>query len=281
MPQRTGDGVLGDHEKFYTAYSYGDVRPGDELKYRSSITFNNTDGFLLPFVQEPMETLTAWMEKSVSAEKAIYRELQAVAEKWRQQAAATLLLQKTVEYLKTPQVEHTGNEWQKKHEGRADEISNMVYKMHIYVKEDTKYDRTLKKSIPVAWYVSWWVSLNVLPRQHGNIIARQENKRFTDKAAAEKYIEGRKAFYEHFFCKISPPIPQEYAKCFMVNGLLLPGYTVEGQEPPAAEKSAGEVLQELGGAFAQEQDKSGFKLDEELPPVPRRPKAKTHKDPER
>ena len=263
---------MGDNEKFYTAYSHGNVQPGDELKYRSSITFNNKDGFLLPFAQEPMETLTAWMEKSVSAEKAIYKELQEVAEKWRQQAAATLLLQKAVEYLKMPQAEHSGNEWQKKHDGRADEISNMVYKMYIQVKEDTKYDRALKKSVPVAWYVSWRVSLNVLPEQDGKTIASQDRKRFTDKAAAEKYLEGRKAFYEHLFYKISPPIPQEYAKHFMVNGLLLPGYTVEGQEPPAAEKSAGEVLQVLGGVFAREQESSSFKLDGELPPSPRRPK---------
>lgn len=281
MPQRTGDGVLGDNERFYTAYSHGNVQPGSELKYSSTIYFNDTADFLRPFADESLGTLTAWMEKSVAAEKALYGELQAVAEKWRQQAATTLLLQKAMEYLKMPQVKHTGNMWQETADGHADEISNMVYKMYVYVYEDTKYDRALKKSVPVAWYVSWRVSLNVLPGQNGKSIASQDKKRFTDKAAAEKYIEGRKTFYEHLFYKISPPIPHEYAKYFRVNGLLLPGYSVEGQEPPAAEKSAGEVLQELGGAFAREQEKPGFKLDGEIPPAPRRPKAKPHKDPER
>ena len=153
----------------------------------------------------------------------------------------------------------------------------MVYRMYIHVYEDTKYDRALKKSVPVAWYVSWRVSLNVLPGQSGKTIAQQDKKRFTDKAAAGKYLEGRKAFYEQLFYKISPPIPQEYAKYFMVNGLLLPGYTGEGQGPPAVERSTGEVLKELGGAFAPKQERTGFSLDGELSPRPRKDKAEQKK----
>lgn len=273
MPQRVGDGALEDHGKFYTDYSHGNVQPGSELKYSSTIYFNDTADFLGPFADESLETLTAWTEKSVAAEKAIYGELREIVGKWQEQAAITLLLQRAVEYLKAPKVKHTGNMWQESTDGCTDEISNMVYEMYIHVYEDTKYDWVLKKSVPVAWYVSWRVSLNVLPRQNGKTIASQEKKRFTDKAAAEKYIEGRKAFYEHLFYKISPPIPQEYARYFMVNGLLLPGYTVEGQEPPTMEKSAGEVLQELGGVFAQKQESPCFKLDGELTTAARQPKA--------
>lgn len=265
---------MGDHEKLYNANNHGNVQPGSELKYSSTIHFNDTVDFLRPFAKESLETLAAWMEKSVSAEKAIYGELQAVAEKWRQQATATLVLQKAVEYLKTSQVKHTGNIWQETAYGNGDEISNMVYKMYIHVYEDTKYDRALKKSVPVAWYVSWRVSLNVLPERDGKTIASQNKKRFTNKAAAEKYLEGRKTFYEHLFYKISPPVPQEYARYFRVNGLLLPGYMVEGQELPTVEKSAGEVLRELGGVFAKEQERPGFKLDldGELPSAPKRSK---------
>ncbi|RKJ39832.1 hypothetical protein D7X94_10430 [Acutalibacter sp. 1XD8-33] len=75
--------------------------------------FNDTVDFLRPFAEESMETLTAWTEKSISTEKAIYEELQEVAGKWREQAAVTLLLQKAVECLITPQVQHTGNVWEK------------------------------------------------------------------------------------------------------------------------------------------------------------------------
>ncbi len=39
---------------------------------------------------------------------------------------------------------------------------------------------------------------------------------------------------------VSPPIPPEYAEHFKVNGQLLPGYAIEGEEraQPTAEKAA-------------------------------------------
>jgi hypothetical protein len=43
----------------------------------------------------------------------------------------------------------------------------------------------------------------------------------------EKYLNGRIKAYEHLFTDIFPKIPQEYVKFFTVNGLLLPGYTLE------------------------------------------------------
>ena len=43
----------------------------------------------------------------------------------------------------------------------------------------------------------------------------------------EKYLQGRIAAYAHLFTEISPPIPKEHLKHFCVNGVLLPGYTVE------------------------------------------------------
>ena len=43
----------------------------------------------------------------------------------------------------------------------------------------------------------------------------------------EKYLQGRINAYIHLFKEISPPIPAEHEKRFCVNGVLLPGYTVE------------------------------------------------------
>ena len=40
---------------------------------------------------------------------------------------------------------------------------------------------------------------------------------------------------------ISPQIPKKYERHFTVHGALLPGYTVEGQEPVKAEHTAAEV----------------------------------------
>lgn len=54
----------------------------------------------------------------------------------------------------------------------------------------------------------------------------------------EKYLNGRIKAYQHLFTEVSPPIPPEYAEHFKVNGQLLPGYAIEGEEraQPTAEK---------------------------------------------
>ncbi len=107
--------------------------------------------------------------------------------------------------------------------------------------EDTKYDRETKQSVPVAWYVTWDVYVNSPKEGYGEKIAGQNQKRYTDKAAAMKYLDGRKKAYSHLFTEISPQIPKEYEHHFTVHGTLLPGYTVEGQEPVKAEHTAAEV----------------------------------------
>ena len=118
------------------------------------------------------------------------------------------------------------------------EISNRVYKMFCRIREDTRYDREIKQSVPVAWYVTWDLYLNS-PREGYSIhLAGQDKKRYTDKAAAEKYLDGRKKSYSHLFAEISPPIPKEHENCFTVNGVLLPGYTVEGREPVKPDHAA-------------------------------------------
>ena len=43
------------------------------------------------------------------------------------------------------------------------------------------------------------------------------------------------------------------------NGLLLPGYTVEGQEPHRAEHTAAEILESMaGGIFAEREKKASI-----------------------
>ncbi len=69
-------------------------------------------------------------------------------------------------------------------------------------------------------------------------VAGQQRKRFTDKAAMEKYLQGRVKAYAHLFAEISPPIPKEFTHYFSVNGQLLPGYRVAGQEPKLPDRSA-------------------------------------------
>ena len=166
----------------------------------------------------------------------------AAAKQWEQQAAATQTINRALEYLRTPEIEHTGNQWKDTDNWRADQkISNRVYQMTCSIWEDTKYDRETKQSIPVAWYVTWDVYVNSPKNGYGKKIAGQNQKRYTDKAAAVKYLEGRKKAYSHLFTEISPQVPKQYEKHFTVHGALLPGYTMEGQEPIKAEHTAAEV----------------------------------------
>ena len=127
--------------------------------------------------------------------------------------------------------------------------------------EDTKYDRETKQSIPVAWYVTWDVSVNSPKRGYRERIAGQNQKRYTDKNAAMKYLEGRKKAYSHLFTEISPPVPEQYKDHFTIHGALLPGYTVEGQEPEKTVTAPGRdsgkagrasVLEKLSDAKRQE-----------------------------
>ena len=191
------------------------------------------------------------------------------------QAAATQMINRALSYLRTPEVTHTANEWRKTGNWRNDEeISNRVYRMSCGIWEDTKYDRETKQSVPVAWYVTWDVYVNSPKQGYGEKIAGQNQKRYTDKAAAEKYLEGRKKAYSHLFTEISPPIPKEYERHFMVHGTLLPGYTVEGLEQTKTEHAAAEVSE--GGIFTpQNQEKpsvlgklSVAKTQEKTPAAP-------------
>ena len=47
----------------------------------------------------------------------------------------------------------------------------------------------------------------------------------------EKYLAGRIKAYDRLFTEPAPPVPKEYAEPFKVNGLLLPGYVIEGEPP--------------------------------------------------
>ena len=166
----------------------------------------------------------------------------AAAKQWEQQAAVTQRINRALEYLRTPEVKHTANMWQP-HPNNNDreEISNRVYKMTCRIREDTKYDKETKQSVPVAWFVTWDLYLNSPKDGYSIHLAGQDKKRYTDKASAVKYLDGRKKAYSHLFAEISPPIPKEHENCFMVHGALLPGYTVESQEPIKTDRTAAEV----------------------------------------
>lgn len=243
-------------EDFYGVYDYGDnLQPGATLKIERSITMDLNAPDLTPFTKTDIQELENMRKISVAAEQEIFDGLNVPLSKWERQAALTKLIDRAIEYLKTSEIEHTGSKWVK--DRYADEkISNRVYQMSASIYEDCTYDRQTQQRIPTAWYVTWNVGVHTPKQGWGKAIAGQRQKRYTDKEAALKYIEGRKKAYAHLFTEVSPPIPQEYAEHFKVNGVLLPGYTIEGQEPITTNRTAIEVLNELsGGAFALQDKK--------------------------
>lgn len=215
---------------------------GSLLKLEHSVSCEDTD--ISSLIAQGEEAVQAMRQDSIDGEQKAFEIVQAAAKQWEQQAAVTQKLNRTLEYLHTPEVYHTANQWQPDpNNSDWDEISNRVYKMQCRIREDTKYDRMSETMVPVAWCVTWDVYVNSPKQGYGEKIAGQNQKRYTDKAAAMKYLDGRKKAYAHLFTEISPQIPKEYERHFTVNGALLPGYTVEGQEPVKTEHTAAEVTE--------------------------------------
>lgn len=241
-----------EENKDFRAYRYGDyLKPGYELKIEHSISCEDMD--ISALIRMGKESLEAMREGSIAGEQKAYEIVVAAAKQWEQQAASTQMINRALKYLQIPEVAHTGNVWEKSGDwGDREQISNRVYKMSCSIREDTQYDREAKQHIPVAWYVSWDVYVNSPIEGYRVMIAGQRQKRYTDKAAAVKYLDGRKKAYAHLFTEISPQIPKEYERHFSLYGALLPGYTVEGETPARTEQTAAEVLD--GGTFLPEKE---------------------------
>ena len=178
-------------------------------------------------IQLPREELTTMEEASVAQEKAIFSKFSEIEAEWRQPAAETIAIRKAREYLRALPVEHTSNQWKVNQFG-WNVLSNMVYKMSYRVSENKTPDGTL-----INCTLSWDIHYNTL--QHptpdytgdGWKIAGQSDKRFATKEELERYLQGRIKAYAHLFTEVSPPIPKGEERRFSVNGILLPGYTVE------------------------------------------------------
>ena len=79
------------------------------IRDRRRIYFEAKDGEIAPYVSLPLEQLHAMREESAAAEQAIFNDLSSRAAAWEEQAGRTLLLDKTLEYVRTPHVQHTAN----------------------------------------------------------------------------------------------------------------------------------------------------------------------------
>ena len=231
----------------YSSYDRDRLDAADKMKIERGIYFETKDADISPLTALPLAELMKLREESAAAEQTVFENLKVQASAWEEQAGKTLLFDKAIEYARIPEVKHTANKWQDEDNDRHT-ISNRVYKMSYHVYENTRYDKAAQKSIPYSYTLSWNVYTNS-PHGYGQAkIAGQDRKVFADRAAMEKYLNGRIKAYEKLFTEISPAIPQEYAEQFKVNGQLLPGYTVEGEEikQPAADIPAAAPRTEPG-----------------------------------
>ncbi len=164
--------------------------------------------------------------------------------------------------MSTPEVSHTYNKWVKLDHCQGEKISNKVFSMSCHIWETTRYDYKKHKDLPLC-YATWDLFLNTPRKGYCRRIAGQQDKRFTDRASAEKYLEGRKKAYASHFTEISPPIPMQYRESFMVHGHLLPGYIVEGMEPKRTETEKPSVLGKLNEARATDKSAAVHVLENE------------------
>lgn len=208
--------------------SYTHLDPGRELEVCGHIYSNQID--LSELVLLPPEELKAREAASIEQEKAIYDRMVEIEKEWVQQASQTMAMRKAQQYQKTPPTPHTANQWVEGEYGWH-ERSNMVYKFTWHIYENTSWSRAQQKSVVNSYDLSWYLTYNTTLHPDysgpGRQIAGQERKHFADKASLDKYLQGRIKAYEHLFTEISPPIPAEEKRRFCVNGVLLPGYTVE------------------------------------------------------
>ena len=227
----------------YSSYDHDDLEPASTMRIERRIYFESGKADLSEMVKLPLAELLSLRAESAAAEQEVFDRLKEQAAAWEEQAGRTLFLDKALEYARTLPVTHTANQWEAPDEYRHIR-SNMVYQMDYSISENTRYDSAAQKSIPYSWTLRWGLYTNA---PHGNQrekIAGQDWKVFASREELDKYLNGRIKAHDHYFTEISPAIPKEYADYFKVNGCLLPGYTIEGEEPakaaelPAQEETA-------------------------------------------
>lgn len=238
--------------------AYTHLTPGRELELTSHIYRSERRDRVAQLVRLPLRDLADQEAASVAQEEAIFAKLTQLEAQWRKQAAETAAIREAKQYLQVLPTRHTSNQWKADRHGNY-ERSNMVYRMTYRIYEHTRYDKAAQKSVPDFWQLSWCLCYNTIHNPYPDMtgsgwqIAGQKQKHFTDKAALEKYLKGRIAAYDHLFTELSPPIPRDQAGRFCVNGVLLPGYTVERPMEPSKE-AVDELLSLLEDGEAPEQE---------------------------
>ncbi|MBZ1316623.1 antirestriction protein, partial [Clostridioides difficile] len=98
----------------YTSYDHDKLEAAETMRIERRIYFEAKDGDIAPYASLPIAQLLSMRSESAAAEQAIFDSLKEQAAAWEEQAGKTLLLDKALEYVRTPHVQHTANEWRGK-----------------------------------------------------------------------------------------------------------------------------------------------------------------------
>ncbi len=210
--------------------SEGYLREGFYLEVRRQINYRGDRADFKPFLNVPVKDLEKQLKESQAEEKKVFEEMKKAVTAWDEHGAQTLLLQKAIEYLKTPEVTHTRNEWQR-HKDGSWEISNLVYKMTFnIVKSGDEWKLTWELSYTAPGLSQGYWGYTRSPRER---IEYEGSKKYKTMEGAQKYIQSKFDQYAPCFESLSPPIPAEAKELFCVNGQLLQGYSLQ---PPVPQK---------------------------------------------
>ena len=205
--------------KDYTVYDNDTLTPGYKAKIEHTV-YSGNESDLSDLLKLTVGEVSALQEKNIMQEQAAYEKAIEGLKEWEALAAVTGRYERAIGYLKVPEVSHTSNKWEKDGSDRFT-ISNKVYKMTYDI-----YERSSWRNDTVKYDVRWNIYTNRPDYTNAYKVAGQERVCAT-REEAEKYIQGRIKAYSHLFTEISPPIPKDLEKSFMVHGNLLPGYVTE------------------------------------------------------
>ena len=210
--------------------SEGYLREGSYLEVRRQINYRGDKADFKPFLDVPIKDLEKQLKASQAEEKKVFEEMKKAITAWDQHGAQTLLLQKAIEYLRTPEVTHTGNEWKRRKDGSW-EISNLVYKMTFQiVRCGNEWKLTWELSYTAPGLSQGYWGYTRSPRER---IEYEGSKKYKTLEGAQRYIQSRFDQYGSCFETLSPPVPAEAKDLFCVNGQLLQGYSLM---PPSPQK---------------------------------------------
>lgn len=232
-------------EPFYRNFHPADkLNPGASIELTRKIEFDEWRADLsdiAELVKLPLAELTGKRKDSVQKEQDTLKKLQDVLSEWEAQAAQTLQLDRALEYVHTPIVSHTSNEWKQQKGGKWC-ISNLTYYMEFEIWEDA--------AKPGTFRASWGIGMNRPQRPASEkyyfdgepFFDGQSKKPYDSLEAAQRYIQGRFDMYAHLFTELCPPVPDRFKRKFTINGVLLPGYTIEPPEDTAPDQAKVEAL---------------------------------------